>query len=347
MPGRHLPSAAEGFTGGHRHVARTRHPHSRLHRIRRRNRPPRRLDGAVRRNFLTADTAQMTAETRDQTLSGRGRYANSTLDSAVAGQAVAAAADLSYAELMRTRLFEPLGMSHTAIEVGTHSSPAGGPNRSPGPALGHGGLRPRRRRGLHHRGPRETRHCTPRRDRPWHGRPGAHNRYRPVEHPHRGLLVTSTWQTGQTITHHAGQTSGYASYLGIDRTGHKAVIVLSDIANNAGDLGGQLLAHRSRPPTPGTGLLPPDRQKDDMLVDSTAPAAAKPRATPPSDGGSYDLSSRVSALVSTSARLGLGRLVGKPTASALPARSTSTSRGTHPRGKRHPCVTSATSHWSS
>jgi hypothetical protein len=55
-----------------------------------------------------------------------------------------------------------------------------------------------------------------------------------------------------------------------------------------------------------------------VLVDSTAPASlAKPRATPPADGGSYDLTGRVSALVSTSARLGLGRLVGVPTASHL------------------------------
>ena len=56
---------------------------------------------------------------------------------------------------------------------------------------------------------------------------------------------TSTWVTGQTITHHAGQTSGYASYLGLDRPGHKAVIVLSDIANDGGDLGSQLLADRT------------------------------------------------------------------------------------------------------
>jgi hypothetical protein len=56
---------------------------------------------------------------------------------------------------------------------------------------------------------------------------------------------TSTWQTGQTITHHAGQTSGYASYLGLDRRGRKAVIVLSDVANDASDLGTQLLADRT------------------------------------------------------------------------------------------------------
>ena len=66
----------------------------------------------------------------------------------------------------------------------------------------------------------------------------------------------------------------------------------------------------------------PDEVAGMVLVDSTAPApapasAAKPRATPLADGGSYDLTGRVSALVSTSARLGLGRLVGAPTASHL------------------------------
>ena len=53
---------------------------------------------------------------------------------------------------------------------------------------------------------------------------------------------TSTWQTGQTITHHAGQTGGYASYLALDRQARRAVIVLSDVANDAGDLGSELLA---------------------------------------------------------------------------------------------------------
>lgn len=55
-----------------------------------------------------------------------------------------------------------------------------------------------------------------------------------------------------------------------------------------------------------------------VLVDSTAPtSAAKPSATPPSDAGSDDLTRRVSALVSTLGRLGVGRLVGVPTASHL------------------------------
>ncbi|MEV6494628.1 serine hydrolase domain-containing protein, partial [Actinoplanes sp. NPDC051633] len=81
------------------------------------------------RNFLTADSAQMTEETRSQTLDGRGRYAYSTLASAIAGQAVAAAAHMSYPDLMRTRLFEPLGMSHTTIEV-DHALVAGGESQT-------------------------------------------------------------------------------------------------------------------------------------------------------------------------------------------------------------------------
>ena len=62
----------------------------------------------------------------------------------------------------------------------------------------------------------------------------------------------------------------------------------------------------------------PDEVAGMVLVDSTAPAsAAKPSATPSDHEDSYDLMGRVSALVSTSARLGLGRLVGVPTASHL------------------------------
>ena len=199
----------------------------------------------VGQNFFTADSARMTEEVRNQTLSGRGSFAYSTLGSATAGQAAAAAAQMSYPDLMRTRLFEPLGMSHTAIQV-DHALVAGGRSQTglpvqpwvmdayapgaaavsttgdiaklaiallDGTAPGMAALEP----------------TTPT-DR-WHTRIG-------------DFWQTSTWQNGQTITHHAGQTGGYASYLGLDRAGHKAVIVLSDVANDASDLGSQLLANR-------------------------------------------------------------------------------------------------------
>jgi uncharacterized protein (DUF1786 family) len=57
-------------------------------------------------------------------------------------------------------------------------------------------------------------------------------------------------------------------------------------------------------------------------VDSTAPAsAANPGAASPGHGGSDDAMSRVSALVSTAARLGLGRLYAQFDFGSLPPRS--------------------------
>ncbi len=196
-------------------------------------------------DFLTADAEQMTDEIRGQTLRGRGRYAYSTLGSATAGQAVAAAARMSYPALMRTRLFEPLGMSHTAIQV-DQALVAGGMARSGLPT------------------------------RPWVMEayaPGAAavsttgdlaklaTALLDGTAPGMAALVpstatdesntrvgdfwqVSTWGSGQTITAHAGQTGGYASYLGVDRAQNKAVVVLSDVANNANDLGIELLADR-------------------------------------------------------------------------------------------------------
>ncbi|MFL6226100.1 MAG: alpha/beta fold hydrolase [Actinomycetes bacterium] len=66
----------------------------------------------------------------------------------------------------------------------------------------------------------------------------------------------------------------------------------------------------------------PDEVAGMVLVDSTAPAsAAKPDTPSAGHGGSDDAMSRVSALVSTSARLGLGRLYGQFAIGSLPPRS--------------------------
>jgi CubicO group peptidase (beta-lactamase class C family) len=198
-------------------------------------------------NFLTTDTAQMTQEARSQTLSRRGTYAYSTLGAATAGSAVAAAAHLSYANLMRTRLFEPLGMSHTAVEdnhalVRTGKSSTGLPVQpwvmhayAPGGAIVSttGDLAKLATALLKGTAPGMAALA------PTHATDQSNTRIGAFWH-------VSTWDTGQTITWHNGQTGGYASYLGIDRARHTAVIVLSDVAddNAATDLGIELLAYR-------------------------------------------------------------------------------------------------------
>ena len=170
------------------------------------------------RNFLTADSAQMTEETRNQTLSGRGRYAYSTLGSAIAGQAVAAAAHMSYPDLMRTRLFEPLGMSHTAIEV-DHALVAGGRSQTGLPvqpwvmdAYAPGAAAVSTTGDL-------AKLATALLDGTAPGMAALEPTTATDQSNTRigDFWQISTWETGQTITHHAGQTGGYASYLGLDR----------------------------------------------------------------------------------------------------------------------------------
>ena len=197
------------------------------------------------RGFLTADSEQMTTETRAQTLNERGTYLYSTLGSAVAGQAVAAAVHLSYPDLMRTRLFEPLSMNDTAIEVdvplvdggttqtGLPAQPWVMDAYAPGAAA-----------------VSTTADLAKLATALLDGTAPGMSALEPTTATDQSntrigdFWWVSTWENGQTITAHAGQTGGYASYLGIDRSGRKAVIVLSDVANNANDLGIELLIDR-------------------------------------------------------------------------------------------------------
>jgi pimeloyl-ACP methyl ester carboxylesterase len=67
----------------------------------------------------------------------------------------------------------------------------------------------------------------------------------------------------------------------------------------------------------------PDEVAGMVLVDSTEPGSATTVATSPGNEGSYDIMWRTSALLSSSARLGLGRLAGgASTASASHVQST-------------------------
>src|SRR4051812_42840644 len=195
--------------------------------------------------FLTADTEQLTHETREQTLSSPGRYVYSTLGSAIAGQAVAAAAHMSYPDLMRTRLFDPLGMFHSAIEV-DRALVADGQARTGLPvqpwvmdAYAPGGAAVSTAGDL-------AKLATALLDGTAPGMAALEPTTATDQaHTRSGhFWQVSAWENGQSITAHAGQTGGYASYLGLDIRRHKAVVVLSNVANNANDLGIELLADR-------------------------------------------------------------------------------------------------------
>jgi CubicO group peptidase (beta-lactamase class C family) len=93
-------------------------------------------DMPIGRNPNTADLDQTLRDIREAVLSPAGTVSYSNLGGAAAGQATAAAAGLSYPDLMRTRLFGPMRMTDTAVQttpmVSGGRRPRDGPsNRGP------------------------------------------------------------------------------------------------------------------------------------------------------------------------------------------------------------------------
>ena len=161
------------------------------------------------------------------------------------GVLCARAAGMPYADVLRTRIFEPLDMRDTAIEV-DHALVEGGQSETGLPvqpwvmdAYAPGAAAVSTAGDL-------AKLATALLDGTAPGMTGLEPTTATDRSSSRigAFWQISEWQTGQTITWHAGQTGGYASYLGLDRARHKAVIVLSDVANDASDLGSQLLADR-------------------------------------------------------------------------------------------------------
>jgi CubicO group peptidase (beta-lactamase class C family) len=196
------------------------------------------------RNWIGTDLDHMFQEAEAQTLTARGTYLYSTLGAATAGQAAAAAAHMTYPDLMRTRLFGPLQMTHTAIQV-SRAIVDGGQNgtglaESPWvfDAYAPGG-------GAVSTAADLTRLATALLT----GTAPGISALEPladgdVANKEIGeFWQISHWPNGQDVTWHSGTTAGYSSYLGIDRRRMTAVIVLSDVSVDPGttDLGAELL----------------------------------------------------------------------------------------------------------
>lgn len=177
------------------------------------------------RSFLHTTAEQMTRELRGQNLGSRGTWKSPNLGAATAGQAVAAAAGMSYSDLMRTRLFEPLGMEQTAIQgdmalVGSRKSQTGLPVQPwTFDAYAPAGAVVSTTADL-------AKLATVLLDGTAPGM-SALDGATPTVEPNT-LIGTfwalSTWPNGQIVAWHSGLTGGYASYFGVDRAHRKAVV---------------------------------------------------------------------------------------------------------------------------
>jgi len=193
-------------------------------------------------NFLTTNAEQMTEEIREQNLVGRGSWSYSNLGAATAGQAVAAATGMSYSELMRTRLFEPLKMNDTAIQ--DHEALVPGGKSQSGlvvhpwviNAYAPSGAAVTTTKDL-------ARLATALLDGSAPGMAALDPTTATGVDVDMGVFwLISTSPDGQAVTWHTGETGGYSSYFALDRTNNKAVIVLSDVVTQGtATLGTRLL----------------------------------------------------------------------------------------------------------
>jgi CubicO group peptidase (beta-lactamase class C family) len=195
------------------------------------------------RSFLATTAEQMTQDVRGQNLGSRGLWKYSNLGAATAGQAVAAAAGMSYSDLMRTRLLETLGKSQTDIQT-DEALVAGGKSQTGLPvqpwtfdAYAPAGAVVSTTADL-------AKLATALLDGTAPGMSALDGATPTLQ---ADTLIGDFWAVstrpnGQIVTWHSGRTGGYASYFGVDRAHRKAVVVLSDVATAAtNDLGIDLL----------------------------------------------------------------------------------------------------------
>jgi len=193
-------------------------------------------------NLFDTDLNQTIQEIKADGLTTRGSYAYSNLGAAAAGQATAAAVGMSYPDLMRTRLFAPLGMTDTAIQSAAPLVPGGrsasGLLVQPWVAGGDApaGAAVSTARDLTILATAILDGTAPGLDALQENAPTGRN----------DTTVGTFWhittgENGRTITWHNGKTGGYTSYMGLDLEYHRAVIVLSDVAMDVVGVGVALL----------------------------------------------------------------------------------------------------------
>ncbi|MBB5773753.1 serine hydrolase domain-containing protein [Nonomuraea jabiensis] len=177
---------------------------------------------------------------------GRGEIAYSNLGFALLGQALAAKAGDTYDGLLRRRLLEPLGMRDTVLVSDPHSLPRG--HATGHLTSGHDAL-PWASDGYAPTGAGGwstsadlARFVAAVLDGTAPGTDATRPRWHLAEHDSVGY----GWRTTNGVTWHDGHTAGFSSYVGLDRTSGRGVVVLGDTSAAVDYIGLRLLG-KDRP----------------------------------------------------------------------------------------------------
>ncbi len=195
------------------------------------------------RDPFTQDVAGVLAIARKATLTDRGGFVYSNLGGALLGHALAAAAEMDYAQLVQARLFTPLGMTESSLPLTADNLPRGAPTGYSAAGIAEapwtingwapaGGVRStpadlvRYTRALLDGSAPGSDALTPR----WQ-----------VGGQQIGYVwVTQDYQ-GHTVTVTNGLTGGFTSKIILDRAQQRAVIVLSNTAASVDEAAKRLL----------------------------------------------------------------------------------------------------------
>jgi CubicO group peptidase (beta-lactamase class C family) len=192
---------------------------------------PKNLLLLTHRSVYTEDIDGLLAVARSTDLTNRGSYLYSTLGTALLGQALAAATNVDYSQLLRDRMLRPLGMMDTTVTVTAGDLPvnvtagfnADGQHHQPwtnhawAPA---GGMRST--------AADMAKYASALLDGTAPGMDALTPQWDEGNGTRTGYAWNITPYQGETVTAHGGATGGFCAAIALDRTHHRAVIVLSN-----------------------------------------------------------------------------------------------------------------------
>jgi CubicO group peptidase (beta-lactamase class C family) len=196
-----------------------------------------------RRNPFTQDVEGVLAIARKATLTDRGVVVYSNLGVALLGHALAAAAEMEYAELVQERLFTPLGMTASSLPLTADNLPRGTPTGYSASGVAEApwttnGWAPAG-------GARSTPADLVRYARAWlDGSAPGSDALTPrwqVGRQHIGYVWLTQVEQGHTVSVTNGLTGGFTSKIVLDRAQQRAVIVLSNTAASVDEAAYRLL----------------------------------------------------------------------------------------------------------
>ena len=205
---------------------------------------PKNLLLLTNRSLYTEDLDGLLAVARSTALTDRGGYLYSTLGTALLGQALAAAVQVDYSQLLQDRMLRPLGMTDTTVTVTAGDLPAdvtagfSADGQQQQPWTNHawapaGGMRST--------AADMAKYASALLDGTAPGMDALTPQWDEGNGTRTGYAWNITPFEGETGTAHGGATGGFCAAIALDRPPHRAVIVLSNTKVRAEDAARTLL----------------------------------------------------------------------------------------------------------